>query len=169
MQNALNRLFKLKQNNRFYVEYFEKVKKIEKNLSKEIVVIISIRLIQELNMKILRMLVREIMSQNTMIDDTTRLTSNLEAIIRIIKDVLRDMNKKNVMSSKQIKYRDLKLFDRTLTKIFEANSKLMIETLESNVKVMKFMMRKFISQNRNQRSIFLASSTQNQQSLQLQS
>ena len=62
MQKILNRLFKLKQNNRSYAEYFEEVRKIEKDLPREIANIIPTRLIQDLDDEILRMLIEDIMS-----------------------------------------------------------------------------------------------------------
>ncbi len=100
MQNALNCLFKLKQYKRSYVEYFEKTKEIERNLFEKIIVIISIRLIQKLNIKTLRMLVEEIISQNIVVNNTIQLTSSLEATIRIIKNALRNINKENNTNSK---------------------------------------------------------------------
>ena len=62
MQKALNCFFKLKQNNRSYVEYFEKIKKIKKDFSREIANIISTRLMQDLNNKILKMFVKNIIN-----------------------------------------------------------------------------------------------------------
>ena len=45
MQDTLNRLFKLKQNNRSYAKYFEEIREIKRNLSRKIANIISTRLI----------------------------------------------------------------------------------------------------------------------------
>ena len=143
MQKTLNRFFKLKQNNRSYAEYFEEIRKIEKDLSCEIANIISTRLVQDLDNEILKMFIKDIMSQNIAVNDVNRVFLNLEATIRIIKGAFEDMDKKNDSAMKQIKYRNLKFSERVLTDAFEANFKLMNETLKNNVKFMKSMMNKF--------------------------
>ena len=81
MQKTLNRLFKLKQNNRSYAKYFEEIRKIKRDLSREIANIISTRLIQDLNDEILKMLVEDIMNQNITINDVNRVFFNLKTII----------------------------------------------------------------------------------------
>lgn len=102
-----------------------------------------------MNIKTLRILVKDIISQNTIVNKTTCLISSFEITIRIIKDILSDINKKNNTSSKQIKYRDLKFSNRAFTNILKTNFKLIIDTLETNVKVIKFIISKFLTQNRN--------------------
>lgn len=95
------------------------------------------------------MLVENIISQNTIVNKTTRSISSLETTIRIITIILNNINKKNDTSSKQIKYRDLKLSNRTFTNVLETNFKLIIDALKINVKVIKFIISKFLTQNKN--------------------
>ena len=104
MQKTLNRLFKLKQNNRLYAKYFEEVKKIKKNFSRKIADIISIRFMQDLNDEILKMFVKDIMSQNITVNDVNQVIFDLKAIIRIIKNAFENINKKNDFAMKQVKY-----------------------------------------------------------------
>ena len=100
MQETLNRFFKLKQNNRLYVEYFEKVRKIKKNLLREIVNIISTRFMQNLNDEILKMFIKNIMNQNIAVNNINRIILNLKTTIKIIKDAFKNMNKKNDFAMK---------------------------------------------------------------------
>ena len=60
VQKTFNRFFKLKQNKRSYYEYFEKIRKIERDLLDIMTFIISNRLIQNLNDEIFRMLIEDI-------------------------------------------------------------------------------------------------------------
>ena len=168
MQKTLNRLFKLKQNNRSYAKYFEEIRKIKKDFSREIANIISTRLIQDLNDEILKMFVKNIMNQNITVNDANRVLFNLKVIIRIIKSALRNINKKNNFAMKQIKYRNFKLSKRTFTDAFKTNFKLMSEALKNNIKLMKLMMNKFFfysrqfRQNQNQQHDFISNSIQSQ-------
>ena len=148
MQKTLNRLFKLKQNNRSYAKYFEEIRKIEKDLSREIANIILTRLIQDLNDEILKMFIKDIMNQNITVNNVNCVLFNLKATIRIIKSALKNINKKNDFAVKQIKYRNFKFSKRAFTNALETNFKLMSEALKNNVKLMKLMMNKFFSYNR---------------------
>ena len=94
MQETLTRLFNLKQNDCFYAKYFEKTRNIEKNLFKGLFLIISNRLMQRLNNNILKMLMKVLFNQITIMQKK-KLKSNLKMIIRLIKIDLKDMNKKN--------------------------------------------------------------------------
>ena len=148
MQEILNRFFKLKQNNRSYAKYFEEVKEIKKNLSHKIANIILTRLIQNLNDEILKMFIKDIMSQNITVNNVNHALFNLKLTISIIKSALRNMNKKNDFAMKQIKYRNFKFSKRTFTDAFKINFKLMSKTLKNNVKFIKSMMNKFFFYNR---------------------
>ena len=91
-----------------YAEYFEKIKKIKKDFSCEIADIISTRFMQDLNDEILKMFIKNIMSQNIVVNDVNQIIFDLKATIKIIKNVFEDMNKKNDFAMKQVKYRNLK-------------------------------------------------------------
>ena len=94
MQKILIRLFNLKQSDRSYAKYFEKICNIERNLFKELFLIISNRLMQRLNNNILKMLMKTLLNQITIMQKNES-KLNLKMIIRLIKNDLKDMNKKN--------------------------------------------------------------------------
>ena len=88
------------------------------------------------------------MNQNITINNANRVFFNLKLIIRIIKNVLKNMNKKNDFAMKQIKYQNFKFSKRAFINAFETNFKLMSEALKNNVKLIKSMMNKFFFYNR---------------------
>ena len=119
MQKVLTRLFNLKQNNRFYAKYFEKIRNIERNLFKELSLIISNRLMQRLNNNILKMLMKTLFNQIIIIQKK-KSKSNLKMIIRLIKNDLKNMNKKNQEFIIEIdKYQNFKSANKTITKILK--------------------------------------------------
>lgn len=143
MQEALNRLFNLKQKGRSYSDYFEEAREIERELPKEIASTIPTRLVQGLDDKTLRMMAGAIMGQ------APGQTPSLEVIIRIVKGALGDSDKENEHSVEQIKYRNMKPIDQALTNALEANSRVMSGALENNAKMMKSMINKFMAFGRN--------------------
>ena len=150
MKKTLIHLFKLKQNKRSYEEYFDEVKEIERDLSIELAITISNRLVQNLDNDILKMLVEEIIEQSTIVIRNIKKTSNLEQTIRIIKEALRNMNKKNAFNSRELKkYHDLKFSDRTIAEVLKHSFKVMNDVVKNNVKIMKNMINKIMFEQRN--------------------
>ena len=148
MQKVLTRLFNLKQNDRFYAKYFEKTRNIERDLLKELFLIISNRLMQKLNNNILKMLMRALLNQITIMQKNES-KSNLKMIIRLIKNDLEDMNKKNQKFMIEIdKYRDLKSANKAVTEILKRSFKMMNEALKQNVKVIERMLNKMMFFNK---------------------
>ena len=161
MKKTFTRLFKLKQNKRLYEKYFDKIKKIERDLLIEFAITISNRLVQNFDNKTLKMLVEKIIEQSIIVIEDTKKTSNLEQIIRIIKETLKNMNKKNVFNSCELKkYYDLKSRDRVIVEVLKHSFKVINDVIRNNVKIMKSIINKIIfeqknnnrNQNRNQNS-----------------
>ena len=150
IKKTLIRLFKLKQNKRSYKEYFDEIKEIERDLSIELAITISNRLVQSLDNDTLKILVEEIIEQSIIVIKDIKKTSNLEQTIRIIKEALNDMNKKNALSSRKLKkYHDLKLNDRAIVKVLKHSFKIMNDVVKNNVKIMKSMINKIMFEQRN--------------------
>ena len=75
--------------------------------------------------------------------------SNLKMIIRLIKNNLKNMNKKNQKFMIEInKYRDLKFANKAVTEILKRNFEMMNETLKQNVKVIEKMFNKMMFFNK---------------------
>ena len=141
-------MFNLKQSDRSYAKYFEKTRNIERDLLKELFLIISNRLMQRLDNNILKMLMKALLNQITIMQKNES-KSNLKMIIRLIKNDLKDMNKKNQKFMIEIdKYRDFKSANKAVTEILKRSFKMMNEALKQNAKVIERMLNKMMFFNK---------------------
>ena len=75
--------------------------------------------------------------------------SNLKMIIRLIKDNLKNMNKKNQKFMIEInKYRNFKSANKAVTEILKQSFKMMNKTLKQNVKMIEKMLNKMMFFNK---------------------
>lgn len=145
MQEALLQILNLNQKKKFYFDYFKEIREIERDLSKNMSTSIFLKLIKNLKDKILRILIKTLINQNTKIENKVAILLNLESTIRFIKEVLKNINKENFFTSIKIdKYCKIKSTNRALTKILKNNLKIIISALKNNSKLIKNMLNKIM-------------------------